>query len=201
MKAEVEKAEGKRQRTAKRFLPFALCLLFLCVTRADAQEMEIPVSIQVPLFLKVLSFDRRHESRADEALVLGVVFQSRNRASLTTKNEVLHAVTSVNGSASLVRALAIDIDEEPLDSAIARTGATVIYVAPLRALDIAEVARVTRAAGVTTFTGVPDYVKLGLSVSVRLQGERPKLLVNLPASRLEGADFSAELLKLALVVQ
>lgn len=202
MKAEVELARHKRQSpTLLRVLRVVFCVLVGLGRAAtvDAQEMEIPVSIQVPLFLKVLSFDRRHVPHAGRPLVVAVVFQGRNRASLNAKNEVIRIVSS-GDARDLVEARAIDIDAEPLDRALARVAADVVYIAPLRALDIADVARVTRAAGVTTFTGVPEYVRLGLAVSVRLQGDRPKLLVNLPASRLEGADFSAELLKLAQVV-
>jgi hypothetical protein len=200
------RSEMSRSRSLARGVR-GLCLAVVAagghVAALQAQEMEIPVATHLPLFLKVLSFDRRHEPRAgrDEPFVLGIVYQSRNRVSLTAKNEVMRVVASMNASSTQLRALEIDLDAESLDSAIVRTRADVIYVAPLRALDIADVARATRAASVTTLTGVPEYVPLGLAVSVRLQGERPKLLVNLPASRLEGADFSAELLKLAQVVQ
>jgi hypothetical protein len=67
-------------------------------------------------------------------------------------------------------------------------------------MDIAIVADAARAARVTTFTGTPRYLSEGLAVSVRYQGERPKLLINVDAARLEGAEFSAELLQLAQVM-
>lgn len=203
MTAEDGRTDDRRQSRRQLCLLRAAFCLLIGSGRAltlGAQEMEIPVSIQVPLFLKVVSFDRRHVPQPDRPLVLAVVFQGRNRASLTARNDVMRIVSSGNAGMAVV-AREIDLDAERLDSALARVGAEVVYIAPLRAFDIADVARVTRAAGVTTFTGVPDYVQLGLAVSVRLQGDRPKLLVNLPASRLEGADFSAELLKLAQVVQ
>lgn len=165
--------------------------------------MEVPVAIQIPLFLKVLAFDRQLHARAGAEVVLGVVFQSGNRASVNARDEVMRAVSSVRDSVDglPVRAVVIDLDKEPLAGALTRNRVTVMYVAPLRAIDIAAVAAAARTAHVTTMTGVPDYVGRGLAVSVRLQRDRPKLLVNLNASRLEGADLSAELLKLAVVIQ
>jgi hypothetical protein len=47
---------------------------------------------------------------------------------------------------------------------------------------------------------VSRYVPLGVAVGARLQAERPRLLLNLQAARRAGADFSAELLKLAEVI-
>jgi hypothetical protein len=182
----------------------ALCAgLVTFASVAAAQEMEVPVAIQIPLFLKVLAFDRQLHARAGAEVVLGVVFQSGNRASVNARDEVMRAISSVRDSVDglPVRAVAIDLDKEPLAGALTRNRVTVMYVAPLRAIDIAAVAAEARTAHVTTMTGVPDYVGRGLAVSVRLQGDRPKLLVNLNASRLEGADLSAELLKLAVVIQ
>ena len=84
-----------------------------------------------------------------------------------------------------------------MDTRLDSAAFSLLYVAPLRSKDLSEIAASARAAKVTTVTGVPDYLQSGLAVSVRRQGGRPKLLVNLRAARLEGADFKAELLKLA----
>jgi hypothetical protein len=54
---------------------------------------------------------------------------------------------------------------------------------------------------VVTLAGVPAYVAAGLALGVALRGERPHILINLAASRLEGADLAAELLKLATIVE
>jgi hypothetical protein len=68
-------------------------------------------------------------------------------------------------------------------------------------VDIGELAAATRKSKVTTFTGTGEYVSLGIAVGVRLEGDRPRLLINVQQAKLEGADFSAELLKLAKVVR
>lgn len=39
------------------------------------------------------------------------------------------------------------------------------------------------------------------SVGIDLTGDRPDIVINLPAAKAEGADFDAQLLKLARVIQ
>lgn len=179
------------QRTCIAILPA------IAATRLAAQDMEVPVAVQIPLFLKVISFDRHHA--ADQPLVFGIVFQSGYRASVEAKNEALLAIAAVAPAAPAVRPVAIDLDRESLPNALGGQRFSVVYVTPVRAISIGDIAAATSAARVTTFTGVPRFVALGLAVGVRLQGERPRLLINLPAARASGADFSAELLKLAQV--
>jgi hypothetical protein len=165
---------------------------------AQAQDMDVPVQTQVALFLKVITFDRNLVIPAATEIVVGVVFQSGYRTSVNAKNIAMTAL-QMTASQHKVRAIAIDLDREPLAAALTRYMPSVLYVAPLRAVEISDLATTARNAGVTTVTGVPQYVSLGLAVSVRLQGERPKLVINAEAAKLEGADFSAELLKLAQI--
>ena len=47
---------------------------------------------------------------------------------------------------------------------------------------------------------MPGYVEAGLSVGLDIERDRPQIVVNLEASRAEGADFGAQLLKLARVL-
>jgi hypothetical protein len=71
----------------------------------------------------------------------------------------------------------------------------------LRAFDLRIVTSISRQAGVRTVTGVPRYVEGGLGIGIDLKGERPEIVVNLAASRAEGADLDAQLLKLARIVR
>jgi hypothetical protein len=165
---------------------------------ASVQDMDVPVQIQVALFLKVLTFDRNLVVPPASELVVGVVFQSGYRSSVNAKNVAMTALQAT-GNSRKIRAIAIDLDRETLAAALPRYRPAVLYVAPLRAVEIGDLATTARNGNVTTVTGVPLYISLGLAVSVRLQGERPKLVINAEAAKAEGADFSAELLKLAQI--
>jgi hypothetical protein len=159
-----------------------------------AQEVVVPVEIQVPLLLKILAFDR-HLADAAEPLVVGVVFQRRNRASAAIGREVRGLLAA---AARPIRVIAIDLDEtRDLRGTLLREGVRVVYIAPLQAVSVSTVTEATRGERVVSVTGVPHYVEQGLAVGIDLSDSRPRIVINLAASRAEGADFSAELLKLA----
>jgi hypothetical protein len=163
-----------------------------------AQEVPVPVRVQVPLLLRILSFDRNLARRRAGDLVVAVLYQSRNRSSLAIAEEV----TLLLGSLSSTEAVGIDLDKvTDLRAALAQSGGQVLYVSPLRGVEISGIVRVSRGAGVTTVTGVPRYVEEGISIGLDLKAERPEIVVNLEGARAEGADFTAQLLKLARLVK
>lgn len=170
---------------------------------AAAQEMDVPVDVQLPILLKVLTFDRKLVARAPREIVLGIAFQEGNRESVRAKDEVLRVLRAMPQFAEGValRAVPIDLDVRTIESAHAAERITHLYLAPLRALDVRDIATWARKAGVTTMSGVARYIESGLALGVGLRGGRPRILVNVEASRLEGADLSAELLKLAEIVK
>jgi hypothetical protein len=169
-----------------------------------AQEAPVPVAVQIPILVKILNFDRNLPERADGPLVVGVLFQSRYRTSANVADEVcraLHALPAGALGEMELSCVAIDLDAtSALDSALKRKRVQVLYVSPLRAVLLGDVTAVSRAAGITTLTGVPRYVETGLAIGLDMKGERPEIVINLAASRAEGADFTAHLLKLARVV-
>ena len=137
--------------------------------------------------------------------MVGVLFQSRYRTSANVADEVCRALQDSFPPARSARwscsCVAIDLDAiSALDSALKRKGVRVLYVSPLRAVHLEDVTAVSRAARITTLTGVPRYVETGLAIGVDMKGERPEIVINLAASRAEGADLTAHLLKLARVV-
>ena len=161
----------------------------------------MPVEVQVPLLLKILSFDRSQSGPESGPLVMGVVFQGRNRASLRIGEEIHDRLTAAGrGSAAgrSIRVVLIDLDQtDDLRATLIRDSIRVVYVAPLRGVEISTVAAATRERLVVTLTGVPRYVLEGIAVGLDVNGPRPQIVINLAASRASGAVFSAQLLKVA----
>jgi hypothetical protein len=188
-------------------LAAGLVLAGLAAPSAAAQELAVPVAVQIPILAKILNFDRKLQERAGGRLVIGVLYQSRYRTSAAVAADVCRVLEQLPASAlgaleSMERScVAIDLDATAaLDSALKRKGVRVLYVSPLRAVHLQDVAAVSRAAQITTVTGVPRYVETGLAIGVDMKGERPEIVINLAASRAEGADLTAHLLNLARVV-
>jgi hypothetical protein len=59
----------------------------------------------------------------------------------------------------------------------------------------------SRRAKLLTLSSTPGYVEGGVSLGAVMEGGKPRLLVNLAASKLEGAQFSSDMMKLAKVIR
>lgn len=181
-----------------------LGVLLLAAAPVHAGEPQgdmAPVSLQFQLLYKALGFDR-NRSDAEAELVLGIVYQSRYRTSKLLSEEAAAAAAEqapLRGPGT-TRIVMLDLDREPFEAQLARLRPGAVYVAPVRAVRIAELARVARKQRVTTMTGVPPYVMAGLSLGIGLRGDRPEILVNVTAAKAEGADFGSPLLKVSRVV-
>ncbi|HEY7637588.1 MAG TPA: YfiR/HmsC family protein [Gemmatimonadales bacterium] len=176
----------------------------LRVPQAMAQGMATPVEVQVPLMLKILNFDRSLRVDVQRTLVVGVLYQAGYRTSAQIAEQVRHTLLEQReqgvGTWAL-RVVPINLDETgDLDTVLVQQRVTVLYVSPLRAVSLRKISGAARAKQITTLTGVPDYVEDGLAIGIDLQDERPQIIMNLAASRAEGADFTAQLLQLARLV-
>ena len=175
--------------------------------RAEAQDTPVPVDVQVQIMVKILNFDRRLPERLGGRLTVGVLYQGRYRTSANVGGEVCRTLMALPASAlggldSLqMTCVTIDLDHtRDLPSILKRERVQVLYVSPLRAYQLEDVVTASRAAQITTLSGVPRYVETGLAIGVDMRGDRPEIVINLRASRAEGADLNAQVLKLARVV-
>lgn len=168
----------------------------------SAQDMEVPVALQIPLFLKVMSFDRAFHARTGRSLVIAVVYQRGNRASIDARDEALRAIAMAprKGDGVERHGIAVDLDSESLAARLTRESADIVYITPLRSIDIRTIVTAAEVAGASTWTGVASYMAQGVSVGVRLEADRPRIVINLDASHRQQMDFSSELLKLADVI-
>jgi hypothetical protein len=186
-------------------MPAAFVLVFpLFAVPAAGQDIAVPMELQLPLFKKVLTFDRNLEKRTEGELVVCVLFQSRFRRSLAVKNDFFECLGKTPAGTLgrfPLRYEAIDMSETPdwFAEAAARR-VSILYIAPLRAVDVRSIFQKSQSRRWLTWTGVMEYVDAGCSIGIVLKGERPSIRVNLPASKSEGMDFSSQLLNFVQVV-
>lgn len=170
-----------------------------------AQEVAIPVDVHVPLLMKILNYDRSLPDKVHGEVTVGLLYQSGYRTSANVADEVRAAVAQLPEDilgGFPVHLVTIDLDKtEDLGKALADLRLHVLYVTPMRAVDLAMVLRASQVAQILTMTGVPQYVETGVAIGIDRRGERAQIVVNIAASRAEGADLSAQLLKLARVVK
>jgi hypothetical protein len=194
----------KKYRIGIHGIGLSIILIFLWTVVLCAQEMVVPVKLQLALLLKVLTFDRNLKQRAGDELAIAICYQHEYEKSLKVKDELLRVikVSPVDRIGDIpLRFSSIDIGKDDLAKAISKDDVDVLYLTPLRDIAIQKITTVSRARKTRTLTGVPDYVKSGLAVGIGLREEKPLIIINLPAAKAEGADFSSQLLKLAKVIQ
>lgn len=161
----------------------------------------VPPEVQLPLLLKVMSFDRALVRRAGGGIRVAVLYQRLYPESADCAQALLAAAAhtelkTVSGIPFRLEAYALD------DGGLTRLDSLqteVVYVAPVRGLDVRALSRVCRARGWLSLAALPEYLALGLSVAIDRRGDRPLIAVNLEAARSEGAELSSRLLALRVV--
>ncbi|UCH96245.1 MAG: DUF4154 domain-containing protein [Candidatus Aminicenantes bacterium] len=184
---------------------FLIIQLSISATAATAEEMEAPIDIQIPLFLKILPYDRNLEKRVGDEIVIGILYQEKFRTSLNVKNQIEdYLKNSGNKKIEDIPFRCVSINLRSLSevkTTLAREEVDIVYITPLRAIAVETLVSVCRSMGITSLTGVPAYCELGIAISIGSKGESPLIIINLTGARSEGADFSSRLLKLAKVIK
>jgi hypothetical protein len=185
--------------------PLLVLPVLICagLPRGHAQEAPLPPDVQAQLLMNVLSFDRSQKQRLSKGIKVAVLFESSIRSSALIAKGITKALPDAAESIhSRVRVVSMDMKGNgDLVTRLRDLGIRIAYVAPLRPSGVAAVTEACRAQRILTFTGVGKYVRQGAAVGLVRQGGKSQVLINLPASRAAGSVFSAQLLRVARVVE
>ena len=177
--------------------------MFLITSELISQKMEVPVEIQVPMLLKILTFDRNLEKRSGKKLTIGIIYQSKYKESFDAKDEFIKSINkmSIKRVKDIpINLVPIDVDSSDLEGAVSKNEVNALYIAPLRAFDIGKVIKVSQDNKILSMTGVIEQINSGISIGIGAKGDKPLIIINLRSAKLEGADFSSQLLKLAKII-
>ncbi len=181
----------------------ALVMTVLTVSAiADAQEMSVPLDVQVQLMARIFSFDRAMDTRTKEGLTIGILYQERFRTSVNTADEVEDLLPTAAWPADRsVRVVRIAWENRAdAERAMREQHIGILYVTPLRSVDLQEVGDLCGTQRLPAFTGVSSYVNDGIPLGVAQRGGKAAILVNLPAARRAGTDLSSQVLHIAEVI-
>lgn len=165
---------------------------------------DVPFDVQVPMFLKALSFDLNLKTRASGAIRITIVFDPANESSRGTKERILAKSQEltrleVNGKQVVFTSIAYETREEFV-SRLEETATHYLYVAPLSPDDLAAVARYSQEADLLTLASLASDVENGLVVGMEVQQGRPQFIINLTAAKQAGASFHSGFLRLCRIV-
>jgi len=193
-------------RTSAQGLLAAALAALLCAPAAGTEPMPFPADVQIALLLKILTYDRSFTAKAKSSVTIGVVYVAADPESVKAKDEILKTLQLVADRTIKnvpIRAVALEYrDPAGLGKIAQKAGINVFYIAPGNADSLRELLRVSHTQGITTATGVPEYVQRGVAIGIGIKADkRPDILINLPSSRQEGSEFDASLLRIATVVK
>jgi hypothetical protein len=182
----------------------AASLLVLFWGDCAAQSIAAPVEMHLPLLTKVIEYDRTFKAKITSVVRLGVIYQKSWRPSAAVLEEVL----SVTSRASFtvcgfpVQVVPIDVSgDADVGELLAKYSIDILYLAPVRGVPLEDINSASAKQHFRTITGVPRYVEDGIAIGIDLRNDRPLIVINLTAAKACGADLSAQVLRLARVVE
>ena len=195
-----------RSRRCGRGLLAALFASILCTSAAGTEPMSFPPDVQITLLLKILTYDRSFAVKAKSQVMIGVVYVAGDAESVKAKDDILKTLQLVADRTIKgvpIKAVALEYkDPKSLAETVRSQGINVFYIAPGNANTLTELLRMSHTRGITTATGVPEYVQRGVAIGIgKKADQKPDILINLPSSRQEGSEFDASLLRIANIVK
>jgi hypothetical protein len=193
--------------TQRRWIYLILAaLLMLAVGSVMASEdQEIPEKLQVPIFFKLLTYDRTLMENSSEILRVGVLYRLGDRVSeqnMEAFMEVLTSMAEKTIKGKTFEMVPIPWDrKDSIDKGLSRAGVDVLYVTMGHKDKLSRIKALTRTLEILSLTGVVDYVSDGLSFGLSLEEGHPRILVNLDAVRAEGHDLESQVLRICKTIQ
>lgn len=153
------------------------------------------------VFAKVLSYDQRLAESKGTSVGVAAVYapksaDSKKAAEAWVKELATLKGTKVHGVS--VEASAVPFDKTSLTTAVQEKGLDVLIGCD--GVSVSALSAISRGQKVLSAGSTRASVEQGLGMCVLLTGDKPQIVINLAATKAEGARFSAKLLKLSEVL-
>ncbi|MEK7705137.1 MAG: YfiR family protein [Myxococcota bacterium] len=154
------------------------------------------------VLLTAVAYDRNLEIGHPNGVRAGVVSASGNEASASAARELVDAIRSritmkVKGLPLYVEAIEASA-ATGLGQQLAERGVNLLFLAPgLDGTIVAALQQYAKQQRCLMVSNDSAYLGSGLAIAVVLNGDRPKLVIDLEAAQEQGADFPGTLLQLA----
>jgi len=184
----------------RRGIKYSVLIFAAIIISARAGDRPIEPGKAIPQFLKIITYDEHFNQKNIEEIVIMAIYN----ASRPKSYEQYLETEKYFGKNKGIAVKGVKIRFKPImyvqaDSALKSVSGSnynMILVTDIGEDNISELARKTRASKVRSFSLCPEYVLLGLSISVDPARKSKAILLNLESSKQEGSKFGAHLLKI-----
>lgn len=194
---------GSEPPTLSRRLLLALAAL-LVTRRAGAEEVSVPVSLQIDLLLKVASYDKNLRRRAGDRVLVAVLVNPRDADSGRVGAQALAALAEASEVDGLpVMPLSVEYTDSASLSRLAdESHVAVLYVTPgFTPVELDGIAQAFDGKSVLSAGALAKYTERGTVLGFDLVGGKPKLLVHLARAKRQKVELSSAVLKLMRVIE
>ncbi len=181
----------------------AFCLTLFTGT-VVADDVTVPISLQVELLLKVASYDRNLKERAQDQVRIAVLIRQEDADSGRSAAQAIKALADAEDIDGLpVERLSMTYTDGPALARQTREGSvSILYVtAGFDETEMEAIAQALDGISVLSAGALAKYTARGVVLGFDLAGGKPKLLVNLERARRQHVELSSSVLKLMRVVE
>ncbi|HVY48094.1 MAG TPA: YfiR/HmsC family protein [Minicystis sp.] len=168
-----------------------------------ADEVAVPVPLQMQLLAKVAGYDRNLPARAGDRVHVLVVTRPGNVESARVAAQAESALADVESIGGLPhdQTTSAYADAPALARLVRARRISIVYLTPgFGDADVEAIAAALSGGDVLSASAVAATVPHGVVLGFDLVSGKPKLLVHLGQARRQHVDLSAEVLKLMRVV-
>jgi YfiR/HmsC-like len=167
---------NKRFLIKRMTITISLILIALASATNFAQSMPVPANLQAALFQKIFAFDKTLAAKGNvQVAIIG-----------NSSSDIVAALQSVGISAK-----AVNSDQVPSD-------VSVVYIMP----GVTSTKQQSASKGILSISGVPSYAENGsVSIGLGVEDGKPKIIINMSQLKAERQELSADLLKIAKIIQ
>ena len=173
-----------------------------CALAVSAQAAVVPFDVQVPLVLKALTYDRNLKSRTSDQVRIAVIVPPKGSRAADELTTSVKGVTgrTVNNLPVVFKEIVVE-DDAALEEGLRDGQWAAAYVMPgFGRADLAKIRRACETRRVLAIAASIEDVENGLAFGIGSQGNKPQIVINLPASKACGSDFDLALLQLSKVL-
>ena len=185
-----------------KFIALALLLL---INTSIAQRVKVPVDVQLKVIPKIISLNKTFSiENKDNPLKIAVLYSSQQRNSKQVFEDIEKNLKErgilVKGVLAEVSSFDISVNAN-IGEYLRENRINVLYITPLRGLDVSKITGVCKTENVLTISGVVEYIVSNVSVVLDIEDNKLQILINQKSAKSEGADFSSRLLRIAKIIE
>lgn len=169
-----------------------------------ADEVDVPVSIQVELMLKVAAYDKNLAARAAGRVRLVVLVKRDVADSGRSAAQALKALAATDTVIGLPLESTVSTyaDAAGLAKYAADNKVSIVYVMPgFTESEMEAMAAALTGVSVLSVGALAKYTARGTVIGFDLAGGKPKLLVHLARAKKQNVELSSSVLKLMRVIE